>query len=387
MSKNLEDILELSDEEFLAQQHQFESFAQNALNSNEQEEEETGEEIIDPVDEVIPPVEADSTDDLDSEQTDDTDLPDGEAGTEESPKGETEEGIDADAVDNLDDVSKPDTDADIDYKAEYQKVLAPFKANGRTIKVDSVDDAVALMQMGANYNKKMSDLKPHLKIVKTLEANGLLDADKINNLIDLSKKDVGAIKKLVKDSGIDTFELNNDEENTYKPKNHQIDDRTMNLSDVLDNLRGTDKFDVTSDIVGSKWDEASRAALYENPGVINVIHQHVQSGQYEVIADKVEQLRALGRLPAGASDLDAYGVVAKAMAEQAIQPQVVSPVAQEVQKPVPKADAEREKKRKAAAGTKKVPGNAAPTLTPDAVLAMSDAEFEKASADGLFKTI
>ena len=58
---------------------------------------------------------------------------------------------------------------ELDYKAEYEKLLKPFKANGRDIQVGSVDDAIALMQMGANYNKKMAALKPNMKLLKMLE--------------------------------------------------------------------------------------------------------------------------------------------------------------------------------------------------------------------------
>jgi len=101
---------------------------------------------------------------------------------------------------------KPD-EAAVDFEAEYKRLLTPFKANGREIAVKSVDDAIALMQMGANYNKKMAALKPNLKLMKMLENNGLLSEDKIGFLIDLEKKNPAAINKLVKDSGIDPMDL------------------------------------------------------------------------------------------------------------------------------------------------------------------------------------
>ena len=97
--------------------------------------------------------------------------------------------------------SETNEEIKVDYKAEYDRLVAPFKANGREITVKSVDDAIALMQMGANYNKKMSALKPNLKLMKLLENNGLLDETKIGFLIDLEKKNPDAINKLIKDSG------------------------------------------------------------------------------------------------------------------------------------------------------------------------------------------
>jgi hypothetical protein len=400
MSTTMDDILELSDEDFLAQQHTFEASAEEAMKApagkTKEEEEAEAEQLRAEAEADKNTEESDTqsdesqdSEDDDDEQTDEENSGDVSDTSDESQdeEGETDNEADADDTGNSDDVSDPSTEGEIDYKAEYEKVLAPFKANGRTIKVDSMDDAVALMQMGANYNKKMSDIKPHLKIVKTLEANGLLDSDKLNNLIDLSNKDVGAIRKLVKDSGIDTFDLDSEDGPAYQPKNHQVDDKTYNLGETLDNLRGTDKFETTSKIVGEEWDDASRAALYENPNVLNVIHQHVQSGQYEVIADRVEQLRMMNRLPEGISNLDAYGVVAKQLAEETQQAQKADPVTPAVKKPVPKTDAKREKQRKAAGGTRSRPGAVSETLDSEAILDMSDEAFEKATKDGLFKTI
>ena len=67
-----------------------------------------------------------------------------------------------------------------DYKAELGRVLSPIKANGREIQVSSVDDAIQLMQMGANYHKKMAALKPNLAVLKMLEQHGLLDQEKLS---------------------------------------------------------------------------------------------------------------------------------------------------------------------------------------------------------------
>ena len=122
----------------------------------------------------------------------------------------------------------------VDYEAEYKRLLAPFKANGREIQVKSVDDAVALMQMGANYNKRMAALKPNLKMLKLLENNGLLSKEKISYLIDLEKKNPAAINKLVKDSGLDPMDLDAEKAGEYKPKIHSVDDREIDLDTVLD---------------------------------------------------------------------------------------------------------------------------------------------------------
>ena len=82
----------------------------------------------------------------------------------------------------------------VDYKAEYEKLLAPFKANGTDMQAQSVEDAIQLMQMGAGFHKKIAALKPAMKQVKLLEKHGLLDEDKLNYLIDLANKKPEAIQ-------------------------------------------------------------------------------------------------------------------------------------------------------------------------------------------------
>ncbi len=132
-----------------------------------------------------------------------------------------------------------DKPAAFDYEAEYKRLLTPFKANGRDIAVNSVDDAIQLMQMGANYGKKMAGLKPNLKLMKLLENNGLLSEEKLSYLIDLDKKSPEAISKLVKDSGLDPMDLDTDKASAYKQTTYTVDEREIELDTVLDDIQGT----------------------------------------------------------------------------------------------------------------------------------------------------
>ena len=82
----------------------------------------------------------------------------------------------------------------VDYEAFFKQVMAPFKANGRTIELKSPDEAIRLMQMGAGYGRKIQDLQPHLKVLRMLEKNELLDENKLSFLIDVNAKNPEAIK-------------------------------------------------------------------------------------------------------------------------------------------------------------------------------------------------
>lgn len=269
----------------------------------------------------------------------------------------------------------------IDYEAAYKQLTAPFKANGREIQVASVEDAVALMQMGANYNKKMAALKPNLKLMKLLENNGLLSEEKLSFLIDLEKKNPDAISKLVKDSGVDPLDLDASKAGDYKPSRHTVDDRELELDAVLDEIQGTEGYTRTLDVVSNQWDGPSKNVIANSPQVLRIINSHVQSGIFDLIVKEVESEKMFGRL-SGLSDIEAYRQVGDAIQArggfdhlapqgQRIQPKPV------VVAPKPKMGDEgkrREKKLAASPSQPAVSPKAAGDFNP---LAMSDEEFSK----------
>ena len=323
-----------------------------------------------------------------SEETPAVEAQDVEADTEDKAEPvaeETEEDSDeAEPVTEIKETAEVEKPA-VDYKAAYDKLFTPFKANGKEIAIENVDDAISLMQMGANYNKKMAALKPNLKLMKLLENNGLLNEERISFLIDLEKKNPEAINKLVKDSGIDPMELDADKASVYKPNTYTVDDREMELDTVLDEIQGTPSYNRTLEIVSTKWDGPSKQVLASTPQLLKVINSHVQSGIYDTINKAVESERMFGRLN-GLSDIEAYRQVGDAIEArggfkpvvQGSAPSTVPSAPKPViapQKPVVDEDKLREKRR--AAGTTK-PAAATSAIAADFnPLALSDEEFSK----------
>jgi len=152
---------------------------------------------------------------------------------DDSNQSEAEQSDDVEEIAEAEDLEEDDTESEetdaVDYKALYEKIMAPFKANGKMIKVDTPEEAITLMQHGANYTKKMHALKPNLKMMRALENNGLLEEEKINNLIDLANKNPDAILKLVQDAKLDPMEMDTSVETTYRPKNHSVSDQEMDF--------------------------------------------------------------------------------------------------------------------------------------------------------------
>jgi hypothetical protein len=274
-----------------------------------------------------------------------------------------------------------EVDNSIDYEAEYNKVFAPFRANGRDVQVENADQAIRLMQMGAGFNAKMAGLKPSLKLLKMLENNGLNTEDKINQLIDLDKKNPAAITKLIKDSGIDPLELDIEKETEYRPNSYKVNDNQVELDGVLAEIEHTDSYANTIDVISKQWDEASQSTLAKNPSTIRDINDQIASGVYKQIDDVVKHQRMLGKLTEY-SDIDAYRVVGTYMQENRLfkgqsqapeQPKAVVPMSKKKTSPDPKLKS----RKKAASGTR--------TATKQSKrqdynpLSLSDEEFEKVS--------
>ena len=369
-----QDVFNLSDEDFAARSN-------DLLIGVDNEQEGELEEV------ALEPEEVPVTDDIQEENEEEVDQED--SGSEETDEdAPDEEAKESEPYQNLEgnaeDEGEPDTgEADesaINYKQEYENLLATFKANGKDMKVDSVEDARRLMQMGANYNKKMSGLKPNLKHLKLLEKHQLLNEEKLSFLIDLNEGNPEAIKKLLTDSKIDPMDLNLEEDMNYKPSPRKVDDREVELDSVLEELRDSETYDRTLDVVGSQWDSESKQIVADQPQLLKVINDHIASGIYDLISTEVERERVFGRL-SGVSDIDAYKQIGDAMQENGAFDHLSSkeavlgkrPTKAAVPKPKAVDDTKRRDKRRAASPSKP----AAPTAGKADYnpLSMSDEEF------------
>ena len=279
--------------------------------------------------------------------------------------------------------------ADFNYKDGYEKVMAPFKANGKMITPRSPEEAISLMQMGANYTRKMQELQPYRKVMLMLQNNGLMDEDKLSFLIDLEKKNPEAIKKLLKDSGTDPLDYNPDEAINYQAGNHRVSDTEAAFAAELDDLKSTPEGQATLGVISQTWDNASKDALFENRGLLQTIQSQRESGIYDIIVAEVNRLTMLGQVPSGTPFLQAYNQVGNMLSQQgafnqqAKQPEVTEPVKPVVQPVVrvaqPKQTLANSEQAQAASPSRAAPRKAATIVNP---LAMSDEDFAKLPSPG-----
>lgn len=282
--------------------------------------------------------------------------------------------------------SEPTT---VDYEANYNRIMAPFKANGRTIVPQSPEEVISLMQMGANYTRKLQEIQPHRKVLLMLENNGLLDEGKLSYLIDIDKKNPDAIKKLLKDSGIDPLDINVDEQVNYQVGNHRVSDTEAAFATELDELKSTQEGQATLQVISKTWDDTSKNALFDNRGLLQTIHSQIENGIYDRISNEVSRLTMLGQIPAGTPFLTAYNQVGNHLAstggfadlvKKPEPTQVVTPApAVATRVATPKPTVANSQQASAASPSRAAPRKAERFVNP---LAMSDEDFAKLPIPG-----
>ena len=255
--------------------------------------------------------------------------------------------------------------------------MAPFKANGKEVKLENPDDVIRLMQMGANYTKKLQALQPRLQMLKMLENNNLLDEGKLSYLIDLDKKNPQAIQKLLKDSGVDPMDIDTTAEPSYQPGNHKVSDAEFNFSSTLEEVASDPAGKDLILTINQTWDKSSKDELWKDPNILRVLTEQKQNGIYAKITTELERQRMLGTLGTEpflkayyriGNSMQQSGLLGTSAPAQQEQRQVVET------RTVAKSTVTNGDKARAASPTRTAPKQVVADFNP---LSMSDEEFEK----------
>lgn len=273
-------------------------------------------------------------------------------------------------------------------RAFYAQVMKPFKANNKELTIRTPEEAIRLMQMGAGYGKKLNDLQPHLKALRTLEKHGLLDEKRLSFLIDVNQKNPEAIKQLLRDAKIDPLDLNMEEGAGYKAPDYSVSDAETAFSEVLADVRAAKGGVETIRHVNESWDEPSKARLWQTPEILRVIQTQRETGIYDQIVAEMERQKLFGTIASNTPFLDAYKqagdslVKAAGINPAAVQQTQPAPVPVQPKAPVAlgtgtaklKTPVSNDAKARAAASST---NKAAKVVAPVDMLDMSDDDFMK----------
>lgn len=374
------DVMGMSDEDFLSQDFsEVVTDVEEAPVEQEQEteseaaEEETGAETPDEVEEESEEeTEAEESEETSEGTSDATEESDAEADDEESD--DTEEGEGGEKVETEEESIE-------DYQAQIDELFAPIKANGKEVKINSIEEARKLISMGMGFTKKMETLKPARLLQQKMKEHNLLEEGKLDFLIALDKKDPEAIAQLVKDAKLDPLNIDMESDSSYQPEAYSGGEDTLALDDVITELENSDYAEDIADLISTKWGESSREVLRQSPALLQIIDSHMHVGIYDSIMDRVEQEKRLGSYM-GVSDIVAYGQVAEQMNREgqfahlnaSAQKKKVEETPRTITKAIkPKAKVDPSlKRKKATAVTKSVPVT---KKAEKAYLNMSDEDF------------
>ena len=204
---------------------------------------------------------------------------------------------------------KEESKSSVDYEGFYNTIMKPFKANGKTIELRSPEEAIQLMQMGANYTRKMQEISKHRKTIATLQENGINTDEDLAFILDIKNKNPEALKKFFKDNGIDPFDVDTSAEVNYKPKVKMVSEEVLETRAVLDELNSDPDGAKTLRLIADTWDEESTRFMWNNPSAFGIIHEQRVSGVYDQIMNEIHRQTTLGMLKPTGSILEKYNIV------------------------------------------------------------------------------
>jgi hypothetical protein len=271
----------------------------------------------------------------------------------------------------------------------YDKVSAPFKADGKEVQIRTPEEAVRLMQMGVNYSRRMAEMKPLREMDAMLTQHGLNDPNKLNELIDLSKGSKEAIQKYLKKHDIDPLDLDVSKADAHTTPNYRSDPKDVAFQDAIDTTLAADGGKELLVDVNKDWDDESKEALRDNPSIFGKLLEQKETGVYEQINAELLHQRTMGYL-AGVPFIQAYEQVGNAMQKAGVfdakpettQKKGLAPIASGSRKTAPKPKTEQSNPNLSSSipTRKAVTKEPAPQETD--YLSMSDEDFMKLGQPG-----
>lgn len=308
--KSPSDLNNLSTEEF--NKLDINELTANAVtdNSEEDENENPDHDQDDPEeDEDNNPDDSESEDDLDEDGSDpeeedespeeEDDVIDDEQSDDESDKATDTPVKVKEAPAKKADKAKTevveDKQLDTESLANFHKALtAPLKAAGHEFTLEDPNQIRELVSKGLDYTRKMQQISHLRGIGEILREHDMLDPVKLSYAVDLVNHKPEAIARLIKESGVDTFELGDDVADSYQatPANIEGKAKEVTVREIVEQYKDDDNFNAVFN-EARQWDNESQVTLVNNPEVLHLLAIHANNGVYKQVMSKVIQERAI----------------------------------------------------------------------------------------------
>ena len=370
----MDEMLSMSDEDFMNSNPQ--DFAEEKNSADEGEQLEEGNEEN-----------SDQSLGDDQDEYEDDSQVNGEDEDDAAAESETDETEgDDDDFEGQPENQESNDDSDFDYEAEYKKLFEPIKSSGREIKMRNVEHIRNYIQMGDDYNKKMHELKPFMKSLRSLKEHNILgdenSDERLNFLIELDQKKPEAIKRLIAESGIDIYELQDEEKfspeksKQYRPENQMVSEGEYEIEDALKSIAGTESYSKTIEVMTKSFDAQSRDIIADNPSYIESLNHDIANGSYDKVMEEVQYARDMKMIPADMPDIQAYIATVQMLNQQAKQDQGSQPPAPKTKQTTRKTSG-GSRKKKVGMGSSSSRRSKSKQPQDQNFIGMSDEEFEK----------
>ena len=154
-------------------------------------------------------------------------------------------------------------------------------------------DLIRAQQMLHGYSDKMKVFKEYKPFLKALEERKLTtDADKFNLAMSIVDGDPEAIKKVLKEKGIDPLELDL-EDIKYTEKNTLPSQAQMLIEDTYDQAENLGVGDKFTKVINKDWDIKSLQELVTNNAVRADLLQHLSDGTYDIVSNEIKKMELL----------------------------------------------------------------------------------------------
>ena len=197
---------------------------------------------------------------------------------------------------------QPQEEEEIDYKAFYDEVTSPIKADGRDFTIKSASDLRNLVSKGLDYTQKTQQIGPYRKTLAFLRDNDVLDDTKLSYMVDLYKKDEKAVKQLIRDvtaepkeegkRKLELYDLDPEQEEESQRYHFQnkntITDEQLNFREVFDEVNASEGGNAFLNKITQKFDQSSLSYLYQHPESIKLLYKADRFGQFDQIMEKMQ---------------------------------------------------------------------------------------------------
>lgn len=233
----------------------------------------------------------DDSDDEDENEDEDNARKDDNADDKKDNDSDTDETSDGEAQDkaniNVVDYEK--------YKKFYEDVTkAEFIANGKKVKgFDDPTKIIQAQQMSYGFSDKMAGIKKYKPFLIPLKEAGILDdPDKFNLAMNLISGDKEAIKAHIKKLELDpVIDLDIDNIN-YTATNHLATKEKIALDETFEQARDLGIESKFREVIAdSAWDDESFSEILSKPSTRNDLMDHISSGAYELVKDKIAEIK------------------------------------------------------------------------------------------------